>query len=129
MGRVCEWFLFNAFRRRQERVTSTVFAGVIVLFTDDQTLLTIIGWVLAWLCGAAVVAVPLVLAARRFFGQAVWPQSALFRETTDERLRPGELIPLRCPIRSASFSVCSQPPDVFRGQAGSGLHGWQSDGR
>lgn len=106
-----------------------VFAGVIVLFTDDQTLLTMIGWVLAWLCGMALVALPLALAARRFFGQAVWSQSALFRETTDERLRPGGLIPLRCPIQSASISVCSQPPGGFRFQAGSGLQGWQSDDR
>ncbi|TXT19776.1 MAG: hypothetical protein FD138_4304 [Planctomycetota bacterium] len=87
-----------------------VFAGVIVLFTDDQTLLTMIGWVLAWLCGMALVALP-------------------FRETTDERLRPGGLIPLRCPIQSASISVCSQPPGGFRFQAGSGLQGWQSDDR
>lgn len=106
-----------------------VFAGVIVLFTDDQTLLTMIGWVLAWLCGVAFLAMPMVLAAQRFFGSAIWSLSTLFRETTDERLRPGGLLPVRCPIRSVSRSDCSQPPDGLRFRTGSSLPSWQADDR
>lgn len=107
-----------------------VFAGFIVLFTDDQTLLMMLGWVLAWLSGVAFFALPLAVAIRRVFAQGdVWFPSALLRQMMDDRLRPGGLIPVRCPIRSTSTGVCSQPPDEFRFRSESGLHGWQSDGR
>ena len=113
----------------QERVTSTVFAGVIVFFTADETLLTVIGWVLACLCGVGLIALPQATGAWRFLMAAISSPSSLPREMTDERLWPGGILPVRCPVRSASVSDRSEPLDRFRRQPGFGLAGWQSDGR
>ena len=62
VGRVCEAFGLAGDEPPSERVTSTVKSGVIVLFTDDETLLTFIGWSLVWLCGLALIAGPLAVA-------------------------------------------------------------------
>ena len=129
VGRVCETFEPDDDRAPRERFTSTVIVGVIVLFTDDETLLTFIGWGLVWLCGLALIAGPLAVAVRRFLTQVVSFTSALLREMTEERLWPGRLIPVRCPIRIASVSVCSEPPDQRWPRATAGLRGWPSESR
>lgn len=129
MGRVCETFEADDDRAPRERFTSTVIVGVIVLFTDNETLLTLIGWSLVWLCGLALIAGPLAVAVRRFQTPAGSALSALLREMTEERLLPGRLIPVRCPIRSASVSVRSEPPDQRWPRATDGLRGWQSESR
>ena len=100
-----------------------------MLFMSDETLLTVIEWALAFVCGAIVIALPLAIAARRILSSEVLSPSALLQEMTGEQRRPGALLPVRCPIRSASVSVRTEPPDQFRPRAGSGLRGWQSDGR
>lgn len=112
-------------RRRAtfERVTSTVQSGVIVLFTDDGTLLTFIGWSLVWLCGLALIAGPLAVALRRFLTAEVLSPFTLLREMAGERLLPGRLVPVRCPIRVASVSNCPGPPDQRWRHAGAGLRG------
>ena len=100
-----------------------------MLFMSDETLLTVIEWAVACVCGAIVIALPLAIAARRFLLSDVLSPSALLQEMTGERRWPGAPLPVRCPIRSASVSVRSEPPDQFRPGAGSGLRGWQPDGR
>lgn len=100
-----------------------------MLFTDDETLLTFIGWSLVWLCGLALIAESLAVAFLRFLTQEVSSRSALLREMTVERLWPGRLIPVRCPIRTASISVCSELPDRRWPRASEGLRGWQSEDR
>ena len=100
-----------------------------MLFMSDETLLTIIKWAVACAWGAIVIALPLAIAARRFLSSEVLSPSALLQEMTGERSRLGALLPARCPIRSASVSNCSEPPDQIRPRAGFGLGGWQSDGR
>jgi hypothetical protein len=112
-----------------EGVTSTVFAGVIVLFMSDETLPTVFNGALALVCGAILIALPLTIAARRILTAFVWSPSALLQELTVERPWLGALLPARCPIRSTSVSVRAEPPDRFRSRAGSGLRGWQSGGR
>lgn len=129
VGRVCEAFELDGDKPRLVRVTSTVQSGVIVLFTDDGTLLTFIGWGLVWLCGLAVIAGPLAVAVRRFLTSEVWSLFTLLLEMTDEQLLPGQLVPVRCPIRVASVSICSQPPDQRWPHAGAGLRGWSSENR
>ena len=118
-----------AFRPSQERDTSTVFAGVIVLSFADETLLTIIGWALAWLSGVGLFALPLDAGAWRSLKFEFLSPSSLPREMTDERLWPGGLLPARCPVRCASVSDRLEPIDRFRAQSGFGLASWQSDGR
>lgn len=113
----------------RECVTSMVHSGVIVLLTDDETLLTFIEWSLVWLCGLALIAGPLAAAIRRFLTQEFSSLPALLREMTDERLSPGRLIPVRCLIRTASVSVCSESPDRRGLRARAGLRGWQSENR
>lgn len=98
-----------------------------MLFTDNETLLTFIGWSLVWLSGLALVARPLAVAIRRFLTHEFSFLPALLREMADEQLSPGRLIPVRCPIRTTSVSVCSEPPDRRGLRAGAGLRGWQSD--
>lgn len=129
VGRVCETFVLVGDLPRREWVTSTILVGVIVLFTGDETLLTFLGWGLFWLCGLAMIARPLVNAVRRFLTSEVLSSFALLREMAGERPRPGDLIPVRCPIRATSVSVRFEPPDQFRPRAGAGLRGWQSDSR
>lgn len=129
MGRVCETFTSDGDEPPRECVTSTVHLGVIVLFTDDETLLTFIGWSLVWLCGLALIAGPLVVAVRRFLTQEFSSLPALLREMTEERLSPGRLIPVRCPIRTACVSVCSESPGRRGLRARAGLRGWQSENR
>ena len=129
MGRVCEAFELDGDEPPFERVTSTVQSGVIVLFTDDETLLAFIGWSLVWLCGLALIAGPLAVAFRRFLTAEVSSLFTLLREMTGEQLLPGRLIPVRCPIRVASVSICSEPPDRRWPRAGAGWRGWQSEDR
>ena len=129
MGRVCEAFDLVGNSPHFERVTSTVQSGVIVLFTDDGTFLTFIGWSLVWLCGLALIARPLAVAVRRFLTAEVSSPSELLREMAVERLLPGRLIPVRCPIRVASVSICLVPPDQRGPRASAGLHGWTSENR
>lgn len=100
-----------------------------MLFMSDETLLTVIAWALAFVCGAILIALPLAIVVRRFLPAVVLSPSALLQEMTGERLRLGALLPARCPIRSASVSVRTESPDRYRPRAGSGLGGWQSDGR
>lgn len=100
-----------------------------MLFMSDETLLTVIEWALAFVCGAVVIALPLAIAAQRFLSSNVLSPSALLQEMTGERSWWGALLPARCPIRSASVSVRIEPLDQFRPRAGTGLGGWQSDGR
>lgn len=129
VGRVCEAFELDGDQPLSERATSTVQSGVIVLFTDDETLLTYIVWGLFWLCGLALIAGPLAVAFRRFLTSEVSSPFTLLREMTGERLLPGRLIPVRCPIRVASVSICSEPPDQRWPRAGAGLSGWSSENR
>lgn len=129
MGRVCETFEPDGDEPPREWVTSTVNSGVVVLFTDSETLLTFIGWCLVWLCGLALIAGPLAAAVVRFLTQEFSVLPALLREMTDERLSPGRLILVRCPIRTASVSVCSESPDRRGLRARAGLRGWQSENR
>ncbi|MBC7816718.1 MAG: hypothetical protein IAG10_07515 [Planctomycetaceae bacterium] len=100
-----------------------------MLFMFDETLLTVIEWALAWVCGVIVIALPLAFAAKRFLSSDVLSPSALLQEMAGERPRQGALLPVRCPIRSVSVSVRTESPDQFRPRAGSGLRSWQSDGR
>lgn len=100
-----------------------------MLFLSDETLLTVVEWALVWVCGAILIALPLAVAARRFLLSDVWSLSALLQELAGERPRLGARLPARCPIRSASDSDRSEPPDPVRLRAGSGLSGWQTDGR
>lgn len=127
VGRVCEAFGLAGDEPPSERVTSTVKSGVIVLFTDDETLLTFIGWSLVWLCGLVLIAMPLAVAFRRFLMAEVSSPSTLLRKMTGEQLLPGRLVLVRCPIRTASVSVCSEPPDRRWRCAGSDLRGWQTE--
>lgn len=100
-----------------------------MLFTDDEPLLTFIGWSLVWLCGLALIAGPLAVAFRRFLMAGVPSPLALLREMAGERLLPGRLIPVRCPIRIASVSICPESPDQRWRHAGAGLRGWSSENR
>lgn len=100
-----------------------------MLFTDDETFLTFIGWSLVWLCSLALIAGSLVVALRRLVTPVVSSLSTLLREMAGERLCPGRLVPVRCPIRVASVSVCSEPLDRRRPCADAGLRGWQSEDR
>ena len=63
-----------------------------MLFMSDETLLTVIEWALAFVCGAIVIALPLAIAARRILSSEVLSPSALLQETTGERSRKGDLI-------------------------------------
>ena len=108
---------------------STVISGVIVLFTDDEALLTFIGSSLVWLCGLALIAGPLAVAVRRFLKQETSSLFALLRELTGEQLCPGRLIPVRCAIRTDSVGVCSEPPDWRWPRADAGSRGWPTENR
>ena len=110
-----------------KRVPSTVFVGVIVLFTADETLLTAMVWVLALLSGAALIASRFAAGLRRWLLCGVSSPFALLQEITDKRLRLGGFLPARCPVRSVSDR--SVPPDRIRPRAGDELRGWHSDGR
>lgn len=129
VGRVCEAFELDGDEPPPERVTSTVQSGVIVLFTDDEALLTFIGWSMVWLCGLALIADPLAVAFRRFLTAEVSSPFTLLREMAGERLLPGRMIPVRCPIRTASVSNCPELPDQRWPHAGAGLRGWSSENR
>jgi hypothetical protein len=104
-------------------------AGVIVLFMSDETLLTAIEWAVAFLGCAILIALPFAIVARRYLPANVLSPFALLQEVAGERLRLGGLLPAHCPIRSASVSDRTVSPVQFRLRAGSGLRGWQSDGR
>lgn len=129
MGRVCEAFELVGDESPSKRVTSMVQSGVIVLFTDDGTFLTFIGWNLVWLCGLAMIAGPLAAAIRRFLTAEVSSPFTLLREMAGERLLPGRLIPVGCSIRIASVSNSPGAPDQRWRHAGAGLRGWSSENR
>jgi len=116
-------------RSRLERLTSTVFAGVIVLFMSDETLLTVIEWALAWMLGVILIALPLAFAVRQCLLKNVLSPSGMLQEIVGERHRSEALLPARCPIRSISHGICTEPPDRIRLRADAGLRGWQSDSR
>lgn len=109
------------------RFTQRSIAGVIVESTADLTLLTVIALVLSSLLGIGWLVVPEV--SRAVASLLSVRSSSEPQEIVDgEPLRPGGLLPARCPVRDASFSRQSVPGVVAPQSRGS-LRGWQSDGR
>ena len=111
------------------RVIQRSFAGVIVDFIADETLLAVITGVLSCLFGIGVLALPQVVQRLSELSLKVWSPSEL-SEMTDgkcSRRRGLFLAPARCPVRVTAPGDCSELRNASqrRGSLGS----WQSDNR
>ncbi len=109
------------------RVIQRSFAGVIVDFIADGTLLAVVAGVLCCLFGIGVLALKQVVQKLSEFGINVWSPSELSEMTDGNCSRPGGLIlaPARSPVRVAPPGDCSELRSASqrRGSLGS----WQSD--
>ena len=109
------------------RVIQRSFAGVIVDFIADETLLAVIAGVLTCLFGIGLFALPQVVRMLSDRVRDVWSPSELSEMTDGKYSRSGGLTPARCPVRVASPGDRSvlRNASQHRGSLGS----WQSDNR
>ena len=110
------------------RVIQRSFAGVIVDFIADETLLAVIAGVLSCLFGIGVLALPQVVQQLSEFGGNLWSPPELSEMTDRTCSRWGVcLSPQRSPVRVAPPGDRSELRSVSprRGSLGS----WQSDNR
>jgi hypothetical protein len=85
------------------------FAGVIVEFTAGETLLMVVAWVLGGLFGVRLLVLPMALQAFSANERNIWSASSPLLKMTDARGRPGDLLPARCPVRTAAFRDRREP--------------------
>lgn len=110
------------------RALQRSIAGVIVLFTADETLLIVMAWVLAGLAilGSLILSPPVAVLGRR--GRNVW---SLFQQLRRLGSRSAweVLLPVRVVIPNLKNGSRSQPLDSERRSLETDLRSWQSDGR
>jgi hypothetical protein len=87
-------------------------AGVIVEFIAGETLLMIVAWVLGGLFGVGLLVLPIAVSAFSANECNSWSASSPLLEMTKARGRPGDLLPARCPVRTAAFRDRREPSDL-----------------
>ena len=78
-------------------------------FIAGETLLMVVAWVLGGLFGVGLLVLPMALPALSANECNIWSASSPLLEMTEARGRPGDLLPARCPVRTAAFRDHREP--------------------